>query len=157
MLSEEDDMTILEIVQTIIGIVGLPTAIFSVLLLARQTQQLKESIYSQVYQGVIECSLKVDELLIQYPQFRKYIYENEMVDENTPDLDRLMTIIELVVDTMDHLNVQRKYIPSEVRTSWSRYSYDILNTPAAKYFFEKYPGWFPMLLKATQMWEDDKK
>ncbi len=31
-------MTILEIVQTIIGIVGLPTAIFSVLLLARQTQ-----------------------------------------------------------------------------------------------------------------------
>ncbi len=60
---EEDNMTILEVVQTVIGIVGLPTAIFSVLLLARQTRQLKESIYSQVYQGVIQYSLKVDEIL----------------------------------------------------------------------------------------------
>ena len=47
---------------------------------------------------------------------RKYVFGGEKVDENTPDLDllmsldRLMSIVEFVVDAVENIEVYKKYI-----------------------------------------------
>ena len=60
--------------------------------------------------------MEIDRFLIEYPEMRKYVYGGEKVEENTPDLDllmsldRLMSIVEFVVDAVENIEVYKKYI-----------------------------------------------
>jgi len=135
-------MGISEIVQLIISLVAAPTAIISVLFLIRQTRQLDETLRSQVYQGLIDNSLKIDQLLIDHPDFRKYIYGNEPVTQNTPNLETLMSVMEFMIDIVDNLGVQKKFIPTPMLQGWRNFAQEVVNSPAAKYFLETHHGWY---------------
>ena len=50
-------------------------------------------------------SLEIDRLLIEHPELRKYVYYGENVDENTENLDQLMSLIEFIVDATENIEV----------------------------------------------------
>lgn len=135
-------MEITEFVQAIVNLIAVPTAVISVLLLIKQTRQLDDTMRSQVYQGLIDNSLKIDQLLIEHPELRKYIYGKEPVDEKTPDLDKLMSVTEFMIDIVDNLKAQEKYIPKPLIPGWRNFAQDVLNSPATRYFLEKHGTWY---------------
>jgi len=135
-------MSVTELVQLIVNLIAVPTAIVSVLFLTRQTRQLDETLRSQVYQGLIDNSLKIDQLLIEHPEFRKYIYGSEPVKDDTPDIDRLMGVIEFMVDIIDNLTVQERFIPKPLVKGWRNFAQEVLDSPAAKHFLQKHGSWY---------------
>ena len=135
-------MEFFSIAQSIVAIIGIPLALYSVFLLARQTRHLENSIHSQVYQGLTENAFRIDEMLIEHPEFRRYLYGGEEVNENTPDLDRLLMAVELIVDVFENLNVQHRSIPKSVLSSWENYKDHVLSTPAVAYYLKAHKDWY---------------
>ena len=132
-------MNIIELVSLVSQLTTALTAIIALLLVVKQMHQLDETLRSQVYQGLIDNSLKIDELLIEKPEFRKYVYGQEMLDENTPDLDRIMSVMEYMVDVVDNVEAQEGFIPKAEKPGWRHFAKDVLGSPAAKYFMASSP------------------
>ena len=135
-------MSISEAVQLIVNLTAVPVAIISVLFLIKQNRQLDETLRSQVYQGLIDNSLKIDQLLIENPSFRKYIYGNEPVKDDTPDIDKLMAVMEFMVDIIDNLKVQEGFIPKPLIKGWRNFAQEVLSSPAAKHFLQRHGSWY---------------
>ncbi|HLV98467.1 MAG TPA: hypothetical protein VKT82_07285 [Ktedonobacterales bacterium] len=142
-------MGLLAIAQSLVSIIGIPVALGSLLLLARQTRSLEKSIRSQVYQGLTENAFRIDEILLEYPQFRDYLYDGKEVGDDTPDLARLMMAVELIIDVFENLNVQRDNIPRPVLASWDNYKNHVLNTPAVAYYLNTHSDWYSQAVKES--------
>ena len=138
-----------EIVQLIVNLIAAPTALITIIFLIMQARQLDQTLRSQVYQGLIDNSLKIDQLLIEHPEFRKYIYEGEAVNENTPEIEKLMSLMEFVVDIVDNLGAQERYIPKSLVGGWRAYAQDVMRSPAASYFLQKHGHWYTSGMPAT--------
>ena len=126
---------VLEITAIVISLVSLFVALY-------QSYGLKKTLDNQIYESFISNSLEIDRLLIEYPEMRKYVYYGEKVDENTPDLDRLMSIVEFVVDAVENIEVYNKYIPKNRREGWLKFVRDVTHTPAFEYFNKIHGKWF---------------
>ena len=135
-------MSISELISLITQVITALTAIFAVLFIVRQMHQLDESLRSQVYQGLIDNSLKIDELLMEKPEFRKYVYGEQEIDETTPDIDRIMSVMEFMVDVVDNIKAQEAFIPKAEKPGWKHFTEDVLHSPAAEYFMQKHGLWF---------------
>lgn len=122
--------------------ISLTISVLSIFGLIYQSIILKATIDNQIYQSFVSYSVKIDEMLITYPELRKYIYGNEPVDENSPDLDRLMSMVELIIDCVENIEVYKKYLPRNRKSGWLQYVIDVKNTPAYEFFIKKYSGWF---------------
>lgn len=128
--------------QSMVTIIGLPVATISVVALIYQNYQLTASLKSQVYQGLIDNSLKIDSLMIEYPTFRKYIYGSEPVNDKTSDLDKLMGVTEFMLDVIDNINAQQDFIPKKFRPGWKDFVETVLQSPAAQYFTRLHGSWY---------------
>ena len=82
---------------------------------------LRTTIKNQIYQNFVNNSLEIDRMLIEHPQFRKYIYGNETVNKDTLDLDLLMSMIELVNDVVENIYVYEKYIPKKTQNGMAEF------------------------------------
>lgn len=122
--------------------ISLIISVISIFGLIYQSIILKATIDNQIYQSFVSNSVKIDEMLITYPELRKYVYDNEPIDESTPDLDRVMSMVELIVDCMENIEVYKKYLPRNRKSGWLQYVIDIKNTPAYEFFTKKNGGWF---------------
>lgn len=91
-------MEILNIIATIISIISLIAVLF-------QSIILKVTIDNQIYSSFISNSVELDKILIEYPDIRKYVYDNEPVTDQTPDLDRIMSVVELAIDITENIEV----------------------------------------------------
>ena len=98
-------MDILNIIATVISIISLIAVLF-------QSIILKVTIDNQIYSSFISNSIELDKILIEYPDIRKYVYDNETVTDQTPDLDRIMSVVELAIDITENIEVYKKYIVS---------------------------------------------
>jgi len=135
-------MNIAELVGLITNVVTALTAVVALILVILQMRQLDQTLRSQVYQGLIDNSLKIDELLIENPEFRKYVYGNEIVDKNTPDIDKVMSVMEFVIDIIDNVTAQEAFIPKAEKPGWGEFVRDVTSSPAAQYFLEMHGKWF---------------
>jgi len=116
--------------------------LITIILMIRQTRQLDETLKSQVYQGLIDNSLKIDQLLIERPEYRKYIYENEKFPQNKQNTDELMGVLDFVVDVVDNIKIQEKFIPKKALVGWRLFVQDVLKQPAIKYYMEQKGYWY---------------
>ena len=128
-------MDIFAIVTAVIGIVSLIALIY-------QSINMRTTIENQIYQSFINNSVELDKILIERPEIRKYVYDNEIVDDNTEDLDRVMSTIELIVDITENIDVYKKFIPASRRDGWLAFVKDMENTSAYLYYMEKYAHWY---------------
>lgn len=136
-------MSILETLQLILNIVTIPVAIVTVFLLLKQAKQLDETLKSQVYQGLIDNSLKIDQLMIENPEYRKYIYDHEPIPEEAKDLEKLWGILDFALDVVDNVKAQERFIPKPFLPGWRAFAALVLEQPATKYYMErKYGFWF---------------
>lgn len=135
-------MNLVDIVQFVVNIIAAPVALITIVLLIRQTKQLDDTLKSQVYQGLINNSLLIDQLLIEHPEYRKYIYEQEKFPTDESNTDELMGILDFLVDVVDNIKAQEKYIPKEALMGWRLFVRDVLDQPAVKYYMEKKGYWY---------------
>lgn len=128
-------MEILNIIATVISIISLIAVLFQSLI-------LKVTIDNQIYSSFISNSVELDKILIEYPDIRKYVYDNEPVTDQTPDLDRIMSVVELAIDITENIEVYKKYIPKSRYDGWIRFVKDIESTCAYQYYMKKHGPWF---------------
>ncbi len=128
-------MDLFDILTLIISVAGLVGVIY-------QSINLQKTINSQIYQNFVANSLEIDRILIEYPHLRKYVYYGEKVDENTEELERLMSLVELIVDVSENVEVYRKYIPKARKKGWFRFINDVKNTSAYDFYMKRHQHWY---------------
>lgn len=128
-------MDIFDVITIIISVISLLGVIY-------QSINLQKTINSQIYQNFVANSLEIDRILIEHPHLRKYVYYGEKVDENTEDLDRLMSLIELMVDVSENVEVYGRYIPKARKKGWMKFINDIKSTPAYTYYMKRHQSWY---------------
>lgn len=130
-------MNFFETIQAIVNTMSIPISIITIIFLIKQSRQTDASQRSQVYEKLIDNSLKIDQIMIENPEFRKYIYRGEPITDELPDRDKLMGFLEFIVDVLDNAKAQEKYIPKTARPGWSTYTKMILAQPAMKHFLSQ--------------------
>lgn len=123
-------------------IVALVISIISLVAVFYQNFKTKVTLDNQIYSSFVANSLEIDRMLIEHPEVRKYVYDREPVDENTPDLDRMLSIMALIVDIMENIEVYRRYIPKNRRAGWMAFVADMKETPRYVYYQKKYGHWY---------------
>ena len=127
-------------IQLLIAIATLVTALATFITLfylkrqmRMQTDQMRiqtVSTNSQVYQNFVNNSLEIDRMLIQYPQFRKYVYGTDPLSKNDPDYDLIMGIEKLVVDVVENIKVFENEIPAKYIDGWMNFVKDVESSSA---------------------------
>lgn len=123
-------------------IITLLFSLASLVGLIYQSINLKQTINSKIYQNFVANSLEIDRILIEKPELRKYVYYGEPVDENTENLNQILSFIELVIDVSENIEVYKKYIPKSRREGWFNFVKDTKKTPAYKFYMEKHKEWY---------------
>ena len=116
-------------------------SIASLIGLIYQSINLKQTINSQIYQNFVANSLEIDRILIEKPYLRKYVYYGEPIDENTENLDEILSFIELIIDVSENIEVYQKYIPKSRKDGWLTFVNDLKQTPAYDYY-KKHGSWY---------------
>jgi hypothetical protein len=91
-------------------------------------------------------SQRIDEIMIENPLLRKYIYQGAAVPPEDVDPDRLDSFIELVMDVVDNFAVQQAYVPEIARASWTNYRDELMRQPAVVDFLGRHGQWFTSTL-----------
>lgn len=125
-----------------ISVITAVIAFVSLIAVIYQSINLKMTIDNQIYQSFIHNSVEVDEILIEYPNIRKYVYDGVPISDDTEDLDRIMSVIELLVDITENIEVYINYIPKSRRDGWQQFVNDMQGTPAYQYYMGRYGNWF---------------
>ena len=90
----------------------------------------------------------VMQLLVTYPELRRYVYEGEPLPESGNDLARVQTLCELLCDAAETTLVVAARMPHAATDlqGWARYARSILDSsPGCASIVERYPHWYPML------------
>ncbi len=124
-----------DIITTIISLVSLMGLIY-------QSINLKQTINSQIYQNFVSNSLEIDRILIERPYLRKYVYYGEPIDETTENLDEILSLVELIIDVSENIEVYKKYIPKSRKQGWMTFVNDIKSTPAYAFYCQKHSLWY---------------
>ena len=125
-----------------IGIITSVIGVVSLLALIYQSINLRTTISNQIYQSFISNSMEADKILIEYPNIRRYIYDGIPLDDSTEELDRIMSVMELIIDITENIEVYRKYIPRSRYDGWMQFVKDTQNTTAYQFYMKKYGKWF---------------
>ena len=126
----------------VFNVIATIVSVASVLALIYQTINLKQTINSQIYQNFVANSVEIDRILIDNPELRKYVYDGAPVDDNTENLDKILAMIEMIVDITENLEVYEKYIPKSRRDGWMHFVQDVKNTPAYEYYMKRNQAWY---------------
>ena len=128
-------MDVIDVVLMIAELVGLIALIY-------QSINLKVTIGNQIFESFVSNSLEIDRILIEYPQIRKYVYGGKPVDENTEDIDRIIAVVEMIVDISENIEVYKRYIPKNRRKGWMKFVEDIKKTPSYEYYMKQCGEWY---------------
>lgn len=126
----------------VINIVATVVSVASLILVIHQSINLQKTINSQIYQNFVANSLEIDRILIDRPYLRPYIYGKAEVNEHTENLDQIMSLVELVVDITENIEVYEKYIPRSRRIGWLQFVHDVKSTSAYNYYINEYGAWY---------------
>jgi hypothetical protein len=144
-VSYGDVPTWLTFIVAVVGIVGV----------VRQLRLSSESAEIQVYQDLIRNSSKIDEILVQRPALRRYLYDGAAVPRSVGLRAEAESLIELAVDMLDNLAVHQKYVPESARRGWDRFEKDLLKQPVVIEFVIKHGSWYSGL-SDKHGWPEDE-
>ena len=100
------------IIANVLSFVGILILVGSVVVLRRQLR-------NQTYQSVQQNLSTIDMCLIEYPELRKYINENEPLPEpGNKEYDRVHGMIEMIVDFYEHVLEQKASMSPRRWNSW---------------------------------------
>ena len=119
-------------------------SIVSVLVVLSQSVILYVTIKKQIYQSFLSSIIEFNKVLMEHADLRKYLYDGEPVTDETENLPQLMTLIEMILDISENIELNTKNIPKSKRHGWQAYVEDFKKTPAYNYYIskQKYNNWF---------------
>ena len=84
---------------------------------------LNNQLKNQLYASFIKDVLEIDKILIKYPEYRKYIVESDPLPKymKSDDLNRLLSIEEMVIDSMENVAAHLSKIPKNQSRTWYDY------------------------------------
>ncbi len=123
-------------------IAALIISIISFIAVLYQNLKMKATLDNQIYASFVNNSLEIDHILIEYPEIRKYVYGGAPVDKNTPDIDRMLSVMELIIDVTENIEVYKRYIPKTRRDGWLAFVKDVKGTPLYEYYQCTYSSWY---------------
>lgn len=132
-----DLKTTLDIIGSIVTILGLPVLIWSIFLLGRQLRL-------QVYQTVNETILEIDEFFTENYDLLPFVLENVPIPEDDPKLRlKVLNAAALLMDYFVHLHTLRGLQSKEIWAGWQNYMRDVYKTsPALRYYIETNRSWY---------------
>lgn len=128
-------MDILEIATLSISVASLVGVIY-------QSINLQQTINSQIYQNLVSNELEIDRILVEKPYLRKYVYYGEPVDENTENLEEIMSFLELIIDIFENIQIYQRYLPKSRREGWLNFVRDIQQTPVYAFYMKRHGHWY---------------
>lgn len=94
---------------------------------------LKSNTRFQVY-GVNQAVFK---LMVDYPELRKYFYEDQPIPEREPDRSQVLAAAELILDLFEVTVLSFHTMDIETRTTWEGYiRVTSLSSPALRHFLQ---------------------
>ncbi len=118
---------LLQILQTIVNIIGLPLLIWSVLTVVKQAREMASqneliarATRSSVYQSVIETTMGINRLWLEYPNLKPYFFENKEITAEHAEYARVTTIADMMIDLIDDVYVQSSNMPEYDWDSWKK-------------------------------------
>ncbi|MEU4556524.1 hypothetical protein [Micromonospora violae] len=90
---------------------------------------------------------EVYRVFIDHPELRPYFYGRKPCPRNQRQRDRVMTIAEMLADTLEDGLVAHHLVPaSESESDWINYCRHVrANSPALEEWVQRHPGWWPKL------------
>ena len=129
-----ESISVIDWAQIIVAICTIVTLLFLIMQIRSQNNTLKNQVYTTFVNGVLE----IDKILIQYPELRKYVVDKEPIDPSMDEnnIARLMSIEELIIDSLENIETYKDCIPESELQTWEDYERSIKDTSGFKYYLE---------------------
>jgi hypothetical protein len=113
-----------ELLQTVIAASSLLVIALTMYVFMRQYRAMTEATRFDSYQSLTSNLLVIDQLLMQQPHLRKFIYDGVSMDAVELDADeraRIQGLVELMADFFDNVMVQKDCMPKDRWPQWRSY------------------------------------
>ena len=137
------------------------TTLLTTLFIWFQARQIAIQTRASVYQQISQQMLNIDKIFLKNPGLRKFFYDKSYkvnskkeafekwmaIDEVTKQ--RLLAIAELLVDFLDNILYQRKYLKGYPWETWDVYFCELFKSVPVIVFLEEQRGgrWYPDSIK----------
>ena len=110
-----------------------------------QTRQIAIQTRSLVYQEIARQMQSIDYLFIEQPLLRECFYDSGCNIEELDEAERqkVLATAELIVDFIDNVLFQRKFLRGYPWNTWDRYFCDLMVSKPVKAFMEDSKDWYP--------------
>ena len=102
-------------------IIGMVIQIIGLVFVIYELSQVNSSIRVTAQASLYQQSSEIRSLLVQHPHLRKYIFDRETIDRDSPDYDRARTIAELSLNYLEHLVIQRDSLRKADWQAWNAF------------------------------------
>ena len=127
----------------IIGLAQLIVALIGFPVLFIQLKRLNASLQSDAQSELYSQSGDVRKLITQYPELRKYIYENEPIGKSDNDYSRARTLAELYANYLEHFVIQAPNLRRKDWKIWGKTLLDIYDgSPIIREAIFEKPQWY---------------
>lgn len=82
-----------------------------------QLRELKLSVRSAAHAAIYERAAELRSLLVEYPRFRKYLFEGVEIDETNEDYGRLLSVAEMYLNYLEHIFLTNDSLGRKNKTS----------------------------------------
>ncbi len=128
----------------VLGFARLILTLFGFLLVIIQLMKLSASLQSNSQSVLYSQSGDVRKLIMQYPELRKFIFENEPIPpEDTEEYIRARTLAELYANYLEHFVIQKKSFRRKDWKTWKKTILDVYNrSPIIKEAVSNEQNWY---------------
>ena len=138
-----------ETAQLLISLCGLIIAIVGIPLLYFQLRDLRHSSQIAAHSATYEQASAFRAHLIEYPHLRKYFFNGEDIQPESPDYDRVLTIAESFLNYLEYIAVLKENFGKENNTALESFVRSSLSgSPIMRRHLAAHPEWYSGKLRA---------
>ncbi len=110
-----------DVLQAIGAIVSVFVSVLGFAFLWVQIQGLNRALHSETHGKIFAEDFDIAKIFLERPRLRPYFYGNVEIQKDDVDYGMVETIAELYVCHFEHVMLQSKYLPTDIRQSWLEY------------------------------------
>jgi hypothetical protein len=114
-------------------LIALVSTIITLVFLTKQvkdqsvaTEAQTQALQSSTYQGLMDKQMQLDQIFIEHPEVRPYIFNKKSIEKNDKNYNRVMAVVDYQLDFFQMVSSQSNFLPelkvdSSARNSWDGY------------------------------------
>lgn len=117
----------------------------------RQLKGLRMSVRREVESRLYSQNAHARELLVQYPDLRKYIFGGVPIAAEHEDYERVRSIAEIYLNYLEHLMVEQESLEIDNLETWKSTATDVLSrSPIMQKNLCEHPAWYAKALQEVR-------